>query len=311
MIRPAAGQWLNGQAYTMLSLTMLFWAGNGVLARFVAGHVPPVALAWMRWSVALAMLLPLAWPQLKRDLPAMRRSLPILLLLSLTGITSYNTMAYVGFQYTTAINGLLLQSTAPLLIGVWSFVLFCDRLTALQLAGTLMSMAGVVTIVSGADWQVLAGLSVNVGDLWILAALVAYALYAALLRLRPEIHWMSLVCATFFLGNILLTPVLLWEISTGYVLQFDALTAASIGYTALFASLLAYIFFNRGVELIGPNRAGPFFHLIALFGVVLAVAFLGERLQLFHVAGFAAILLGIVMAARSQHRLGQDSSDSG
>lgn len=294
-----AGRWVYGQAYILLPLNMLFWAGNSVVGRYVAGHVPPIALAWMRWSLALLILLPIAWPYIKRDLPELRRHLPLLMVLSFAGITCYNTMAYIGLQYTQALNGLLLQSTAPLLIGIWSFALFRDRLTLRQLGGILISMAGVALIVSRADWQILAGLTFNIGDIWILAALVFYGLYSALLRQRPQMHWTSFICATFFLGNVMLTPFLLWEMSTGYVLRLDATTLLSIAYTAIFASLLSYIFYNRGVQLIGPNRAGPFFHLIPLFGAVLAIFFLDEQLQLFHVAGFAAILSGIFLATRN------------
>jgi drug/metabolite transporter (DMT)-like permease len=295
----AAGRWFYSQAYLLLSFTMLFWAGNAVIGRFVAGHVPPVALTWMRWTLALAILLPVAWPHLRRDLPVVRRHLPIMVLISLPGITGYNTMAYIGLQYTEALNGILLQSTAPLLIALWSFMLFSERLTARQVAGILISMAGVILIITRADPGILFGLSFNIGDLWILAAMASYSLYSALLRLRPGIHWMSFICVTFFLGNVMLTPVFIWEMSTGYMPRFDIVTALSVLYTAVFASLLAYIFYNRGVELIGANRSGPFFHLIPLFGVVLAFIFLGERLQLFHVFGFVAILAGIILAART------------
>ncbi len=293
-----AGHWFYGQAYLLLSLNMLFWAGNTVLGRFMAGHFPPVAMAWCRWTLAAAILLPFAWPHLRRDLPELRRGLPILAALSLTGIAAYNTMVYYGLQYTSALNGSLLQSTAPLLIGVWTFLLFGDRLTGRQVAGIVLSLVGVVVIITRADPDLLMHLELNRGDVWIVAALASYALYSALLRLRPEVHWLSLIFATFVLGNVMLTPLLIWELSAGHAMTFDAETVLSLLYFGIFPSILAYVFFNRGVELIGANRVGPFFHLLPLFGVIMSIVFLGERLQAFHLAGFAAIVSGIALAAR-------------
>ena len=159
-----AGHWFYGQAYLLLSLNMLFWAGNTVLGRFMAGHFPPVAMAWCRWTLAAAILLPFAWPHLRRDLPELRRGLPILAALSLTGIAAYNTMVYYGLQYTSALNGSLLQSTAPLLIGVWTFLLFGDRLTGRQVAGIVLSLVGVVVIITRADPDLLMHLELNRGN---------------------------------------------------------------------------------------------------------------------------------------------------
>ncbi|MHA1524811.1 MAG: DMT family transporter [Alphaproteobacteria bacterium] len=287
--------WFYDQPYLLLTLTMSFWAGNIVLGRAVAGNVPPLALAYVRWGVGLAIILPFAWRHLRTDMAAIRRSLPILSLLGLTGITAYNSMAYIGLQYTQATNALVFQSSAPLLIALWSFILFRDRLSLSQIAGVTISLAGVLTIIGRGDWVALLDLSINRGDAWILAGLIAYAFYAACLRLKPQIHWLSFLAVTFFLGDLFLTPALLWEISTGYTLTLDLQTLLTLGYVCVFPSVLAYIFFNRGVEMVGANRAGPFFHLVPLIGAVLAIAFLGEAIEIFHVAGFAAVVAGIAL----------------
>ncbi len=185
-----------------------------------------------------------------------------MLLLSLTGITIYNTLAYHGLEYTTAINGLLMQSSAPLMIGLWSLVLFRDRLTPAQLLGILMSLSGVLVIIAHGDLAALAGLTLNPGDVWFLVAMVSYALYAALLRRRPAIHFLSFLAFTIIAGAIMLLPVTAWEFLAGRRIDPTPAAFAVLAYVVVFPSLLAYIFFNRGVELIGANRAGPFFHLI-------------------------------------------------
>ena len=290
------GQWLYGQAYLLLTLTTLFWAGNVILGRYVAGHVPPVAFASVRWGGAFLILLPFAWPHLKRDWPVIRRHMPMILVLSFTGITSYNTMVYFGLQYTGALTGVLLQSSQPLIIALATFILFAERLTFRQAIGIFVSLCGVVVIISQGDLSRLLSIRFNFGDILILAAVVLYGLYSALLRKRPPIHWISFLTVTFLFGDILLSPMLFWEISTGYVLKFDALTVAACLYVVIFPSIIAYAFFNRGVELIGANRAGPFFHLMPLFGALMAVAFLGEQFRIFHAVGMATILVGVALA---------------
>jgi len=297
---PRFGQWLYSQAYLLLTLTTLFWAGNVVLGRFIAGEVPPIAFAYVRWAGAFAILLPFAWRHLKRDFPEILRHWPMMLLISFTGITSYNTLVYFGLQYTGALTGVLLQSAQPLMIALLTFVFFHERLSGRQATGILVSLVGVAVIISQGDLSRLLSIQFNIGDIIILVAVVLYAAYSAILRKRPPIHWLSFLAATFLIGDILLTPVLIWEISTGYVMQFNALTVAACLYVCIFPSIIAYAFFNRGVELIGANRAGPFFHLMPLFGALMAVVFLGEQFRLYHAVAMVAILGGVTLASTAK-----------
>ncbi len=288
---------LRDQPYVLLTLSSLFWAGNAVVGRAVVRDVPPVALAQMRWTLAFLLLLPFTWSKLREDLPVIRRHFGIVVLLSLAGITAFNTMLYWSLRHTTAINATLMQSSAPLLIGLCSWALFRDPLTPGQLAGVAASLSGVAVIVSAGDPARLATMSFNIGDVIVVAATAIYALYAALLRKRPAIAPLAFIAATIGIGSALLFPLTVLEFVSGA--RFAPLGAgdfAAIAYVAIFPSVLSYICFNRGVELIGANRAGPFFHLIPLFGVILAVIFLGERPALYHLVGAALIIGGVAVA---------------
>ena len=284
--------------YLLLTIPPLCWGANIVLGRYIAGHVPPVALSESRWIGAFLLLLPFTLGHVRRDWPVIRCHWPILLLLALTGITLYNTLAYAALQETAALNGLLMQSVMPLMIGAWSLILYGDRLTRFQLVGILCSLAGVVMIVTRGDPAMLLTLTVNRGDAIMVGAVAIYALYSALLKRRPAIHPLSFLTVTIGLGGVMLAPAFAWEISTGYVFQPDWLTAATIVFVILFPSLIAYFTFNRGVGLIGPNRAGPFFHLIPVFGSAMAIVFLGEAPAWYHGVGYGLVLAGVALAQR-------------
>lgn len=285
--------------YLLLTLTALLWSINLVVGRFIAGHVPPVSLALVRWVGATVILLPFALPQIRRDLPIIKRHFWLLVLLSATGIASYNAMSYYGLQYTEAVNGLLVQSTAPLLVALWSFVIFRDKLSLGQMAGVATSLAGVVVIISRGDVDTLLHLKPNTGDVWIICALVIYAFYTAILRKRPPLGPLSFLAVIMALGAVLLVPFALWEMTLGRVLAFDHVTLSVLAYVAIGPSIVAYLFFNRAVELVGANAAAPFLHLMPVFGTALAIAFLGEKLAWYHFAGYALVIAGIALATLS------------
>ena len=291
-------RWLSNQPYLLLSLTSLFWAGNIVLARHVAGHVPPLTLSCIRWIGTFFILLPFAWPHLKRDWPVLRAHLPMMLFLSLVGFAYNNAISYWALQYTEALNALLIQSAGPLFVALWSLALFGIRLTGAQLAGITISLAGVLTIILRGDWSALASISFNRGDLMFASSLVSFGLYSALIPRRPVTHALSLISFTTCCGALMLVPFAIWEFSTGATLKFDLVSMATLGYAVIFPSTLAYLFFNRGLALIGPNRAAPFFHLVPVFGSAMAILLLGEQLRLFHLAGYALVLAGVVIASR-------------
>jgi drug/metabolite transporter (DMT)-like permease len=290
--------WLASQPYLLLSLTSLFWAGNVVLGRFVAGHVPPIALATLRWAGAFLLILPFAWPHMKREWPAFRANLPMLILLAVTGIGAYNTIAYIGLQYTSALNALLIQSAGPLFVALWSLMLFRTRLTVAQALGIAISLGGVLTIIARGDLEALSGVDFNKGDLIFGGALMIFCIYSALMPYRPNLHALAFLGFTTGVGALVNVPFAIWEAARGYTLSLDTETLLTLAYVIVFPSVLAYLCYNRGIELIGANRSAPFYHLIPVFGSVLAIGFLGEEPKLFHLIGYALVLLGVFIAAR-------------
>ncbi len=289
---------LFDQPYLLLSLTSLFWAVNTVLGRFIVGHIPPVTFAFIRWGGAFLIVLPFALPHLARDWPIVRKHAVLMTVLALTGFSAYNTMAYYGLQYTTAINGLLLQSIAPLFVALWSFVLFRTRLTWRQALGICISLTGVAVIVSHGRLAVLVGIGFNRGDVWFLIALLIYAYYTAALRQRPAMHPLSFLAVGMGWGAALLIPAVVVEIVSGHTMVLDTESALSIIFVCIFPSLLGYLFLNRGIELIGANRAAPFMHLVPVFGSVLAIVWLRERFEVFHAVGYGLVFTGITVATR-------------
>jgi drug/metabolite transporter (DMT)-like permease len=293
-----AGGWLLDQPYLLLSLTSLFWAGNTVLGRFIVGHVPPITLAFIRWGGAFVVLLPFAARHLARDWPVIRKHAGLMTLLALTGISAYNTMAYYGLQYTTAINGLLLQSIGPLCVALWTFALFGDRLTLRQAGGICVSLTGVIVIICRGSVAALIGINFNQGDLWFIVALLIYGFYTAMLRKRPPMHPLSFLAALMGVGALLLVPAMAAELASGRTVVLDRESLLSFIYVCIFPSLLGYLFLNRGIELIGANRAAPFMHLAPVFGSVMAIVFLGEQFQLYHAIGYGLVFAGITVATR-------------
>src|SRR5215510_5203371 len=231
--------WLNNQPYLLLSLTSLFWAGNIVLARHVGAHIPPITMTTIRWFGVFLILLPFAWPHLKRDWPTLRAQLPLMLFLSLVGFAFNNAISYWAMQYTEALNALLIQSAGPLFVALWSLALFGVRLTGAQLAGITISLAGVLTIILRGDWSALAGISFNRGDLMFASSLVSFGLYSALIPRRPVTHALSLISFTTCCGALMLVPFSVWEYSTGATLKFDVISMATLAYSVIFPSTLA------------------------------------------------------------------------
>jgi drug/metabolite transporter (DMT)-like permease len=292
--------WIANQPYLLLSITALCWAGNAIVGRLAAGHIPPVTLSFLRWSFAFLLVLPFAWKHLVKDWASIRSRLGLMIVLSITGIGAFNTLQYWALEHTQALNTLLLQSAAPLIVAVWSLIILRVHLTLAQGFGVLLSLCGVLTILLHGDVTTLSNIQFNKGDLIFMVALVIFALYSVLTLKRPPMHGLSFLAFTFGCGAASLVPLEIWELTARPVMALDGPNLLTLFYVAVFPSTLAYLCFNRGVLLIGANRAAPFFHVVPVFGAIMAMAFLGERPQAFHFIGFALVLSGVFVASRKQ-----------
>ncbi len=290
--------------YLLLTLTALFWSGNFVLARAVHAEIPPLALSFWRWLLALLILLPLAGPRLWRQWPIARAAWRPLLLLAAFGVAAFNSFVYLGLQHTTATNAVLLQSAIPVLIIALSWLFLGQRLAALQFLGLLVSLLGVGVIVFHGDLQRLQLLGFNRGDLLVMAAVISWAVYSVLLRYRPaELSALAFLLAIVALGVLLISPFYLWELAAGKGFALTLPNLLSVGYVGIFPSVLAYIFWNYGVDRVGASKAGLFIHLMPVFGILLSVVFLGERIRFFHFVGIVLIFLGIYWVQRARAKV--------
>ena len=221
-----------------------------------------------------------------------------MVVLSVTGIGAFNTLQYWALEHTEALNTLLLQSAGPLLVAIWSLVLLGVRLTPAQAAGIALSMTGVLVILLRGQVTAISGIEFNRGDIIFTVALTIFGLYSVLSLKRPQIHALSFVAFTFGCGAACLVPIWIWELFARPRMELNAPNLLTLLYVAIFPSTLAYLCFNRGVRLIGANRAAPFFHVVPVFGSIMAIIFLGERPQTFHFVGFALVLTGVFVASR-------------
>jgi drug/metabolite transporter (DMT)-like permease len=290
-------------AYVLLLLTALFWGGNAVAGKLAIGHVSPMLLTAARWGFALVVLLAIGLPRLLEDRRTIRAHLWLLAGLGTFGFTVFNLALYSALLYTTAINVSIEQAGMPMLIFLANFLLFGTRVTWAQITGFLLSIAGIALTASHGDPARLLKLDVNFGDALMLLAVLVYGGYTVALRFKPAIHWQSLMivlCGSAFITSIPFAAAEFWY---GATIVPDTRGWAVIAYTALFPSIAAQVFYIRGVELIGSNRAGLFVNLVPIFGTLLSILILGEVFQTYHAMAIALVLGGIWLAERSGRKL--------
>jgi drug/metabolite transporter (DMT)-like permease len=284
--------------YLLLLVAAASFGGNWVAARVVNFEVAPFALSFWRWTIACVMLFPFALPQLREDAPVIRRHLLRLFVFGAVGAGGFTLLGYWGVSYTTAINATLLNSSLPLFVVPLSWFLLGLTVSARQLVGLALSLAGVVTIVSAGSVQTLAQLTLNPGDFLLLGGSFLWAIYTVTLRWRPPLRALSFLFTTVFAAAAVSVPFYAWEMWSGKLMSATPVSVVTIGYLALFPSIIAYVCWNQAVALVGPNVAGFFNPVIPVFGILFAVIFLGEPLRAYHLAGFALVLGGVVLTSR-------------
>ena len=297
-IRPDSVPLKTWLPYALLTIAPLCWAGNVVVARGIVDTFPPVSLAFWRWSLATVILLPFAWKQAAQDWKIVLGHWKIMALLAGTGISIFNTMLYASVQTTTAINAALIQTVMPAVITVFSRLILKDKINLIQTMGVAVSMAGALVVVMRGQVSNVLHLAFVRGDLLMFLAIFFYAIYSVYLKKRPAIQPISFLFYVMAMGSLGLLPVYLLERMGNSPPGLDTTFVFSILYFALFPSLVAYFCWNRGVELIGANRAGLFVNLVPIFASFMAVIWLKESLEWFHFMGLFLVMIGMALFNR-------------
>lgn len=284
-------------AFVLLVFANLLWAGNWVIGRALREAFEPVALNFWRWIIAAAVLAPFALPGVRRKLAPVRRDAGILLLLAGSGVALYQSLVYLGLQSTTAVNGVLLNSSTPLFMLLCSWAIDREHATWRQVTGVLISLAGIFIIVARGDVANLLAFEFHLGDLWILLAMPIWGIYSVLLKRRPsELDDVELLFVIAVIGVFMLAPFFVLEALHAPPRMPAPEALGGVVYIGIGAAVVAFIFWNRGVASVGANAAGFTLHLLPAFGTILAIVFLDEAFRIFHAVGIATILVGVVLA---------------
>ncbi len=284
-------------AYLFMTCAALLWAGNIVISRAVIVAVPPIGLSFWRWSIAFAIFLPFVLPLVRQQWPVLCREWRLLSILGLLGVALFHTLLYIPVNTTTAITVSLFYAATPALVPLLARPVLGDRIGGRQSAGILLSSLGIAIVVTRANWAVLQSLQFTTGDLWMIAAVIGWSLYSVLVKRRPaDLHPNAMLAGMMGCGLLMILPFYLWETVTVRAMPTDWNTAWIVGYVALFASIVAYLCYNRGIELVGPSRAALTAHMLPVFAAILAVIFLDESLHLYHLGGAIAVILGITLS---------------
>jgi drug/metabolite transporter (DMT)-like permease len=287
-------------AYICLVVAAMCWGGNTVAGKLAIGHVSPMMLTSIRWFLATALIAAISLPQLKRDWPVVRKNLPLLFFYGIVGYTLFNAMLYSAVKYTTAINVAIEQAGIPMLIFLLNFIFFRTGVSLAQIIGFAMTLLGVALTAAHGNLTTLLQLGLNRGDGLMLVAVAAYSVYTIFLRWKPPLDWRTLMAVPAFGAMLSAIPLLIWENANGEARLPDGTGWMIAVYTAIFASLMAQVFYIKGVEWLGANRAALFINLVPVFGTLLSVVLLGEKLQLFHVIALALALGGIAIAEKGR-----------
>ena len=284
-------------AFLLLALANLFWSGNWIAGRAMREAFDPVSMNFWRWTVAAVVLAPFALPALKGKGALMRRHAGILLLLAFTGVALFQSMIYLGLRSTLAVNAVLLNSSMPLFMLLCSWVIEREHATPRQIAGMLISLAGILVILSRGEPAALLQLELHAGDAWILLAMPVWGVYSVMLKRRPpELGGIAFLFVITVAGVLMLAPLAALQAALEPPRPLSAAAIVIVLYMGVAASVLAFICWNRGVAVVGANAAGFTIHLLPAFGTLLAILLLGENFQAFHAAGITTILVGVLLA---------------
>ena len=288
------------KAYVMLILCTAFWSGNFIVGKVATlFEIPPLTLNFYRWFIAWIILAPFTLKEVIQNLIIIKDNFISLVIMAFTSISVFNSVVYYALNYTQVLNGVLMISTIPVLIIFISSIFKTEKTNMFQVLGVVVSLCGVVIIITKMEFQRLIHLQLNKGDLWMLVAMLSWATYSIMMKekkinLKPFVLLQTLIT----IGVIFLAPMYFFEIMNGQYLSMNIPVILTICYVVLFAGIGAYIFWNGAVLLIGPNRAGIFLHLMPVFSTLMAIFLLGEKFSHYHFYGALFIVFGIFLSSK-------------
>ena len=285
-------------AFILLIASSLFWSGNFFTGKVASLYdLTPFKLSFLRWSLAFLLLLPFTYGKIVKDFEKYKKNLPYLLITSVLGVTIFNSFTYLSLQTSMVINSSIMTSVTPLLIIFFSWLIFKTPTYFMQFFGIILSIIGVLLIISKANYINLINLNFTKGDLWMLAAVFSWGLYSVLLKkIDNTLSQLATLEVLIFFGIIFIFPFYIIESLNNSYLPKDLNEILMISYCAVFASIVSFFAWNRGVSILGANKASLFLHLIPVFSSMWAIIFLGEKFSFFHLMGTAFIILGIVLS---------------
>lgn len=288
-------------AFILLVTATALWGGNFVIGRGFVDTLPPFALALFRWIVAFFVLLPFGWKELKNNRSLWKEHRIAIFFMALTGIAMFNTLVYIAVHYTTSINASLINSSTPIMIMILSFLFLREKLSWQQISGIILSLIGVLWIISRGDLSTIISFSFNKGELWMLLAVATWAIYSILVKkyggIFPQYGSFLL---TIIIGIILLIPFAGYEYMGSATYTFNWFSILGVLYIGIFASIVAFLCWNKAVIHIGPGKAAPFLNLIPVFATIFAILFLHEKLILAQVVGGTLVILGVILSSFSR-----------
>jgi len=285
-------------AIILLIASSFFWSGNFFSGKIAfLSDLTPFKLSFFRWILALLILLPFTYAQIIRDIEYYKKNILLMTVISILGVTIFNSFTYISLQTTMVINSTLMASVAPVMMIGFSWLIFRTKTTTLQFTGIVLSLLGAFAIVLKGNLNNLYNLYFTAGDLWMLAAVVSWCLYSVLLKkIDSKTSQLANLEVMIIIGVIFIIPFYIMESFNSTYLPSTGLDIAIICYVAVFASIVAFFSWNKGVSIIGPNRASLFLHLIPVFSAIWAISFLNEKFAFFHVIGVLFILSGIILS---------------
>ncbi len=290
----------NNKAYIFLILAALFWSGNFIVGKAASFfEIPPFTLNFYRWTFAWLILAPFTLKEIIKKKNYIFENIKLIIILGITSITIFNSIVYYSLNFTQVISGVLMISTIPVMIIVFCWLFKIEKTNIYQILGVIFSLSGVFVIITKADLTVLLNLNFNKGDLWMVVAMFAWAMYSALLRKKKlEISQLSLLQTIISAGLIFLLPAYLTELYLGYRANIHLPFVLTLTYVVLFPGLASFIFWIKGISIIGSNRAGIFLHLMPIFSTILAIIIFKEKFMIYHLIGAVLIITGIISSSK-------------